>query len=238
MEIKRISDFTKLTYEDLRSMTRQELMAIHKQTYVWANNRYNAATDALKSRFNEKKNYPIPKAYRKDFERNLKTGEVEFHRYKKHEFNDFREEDITRGKLLNEVMREKNFLSTSTSTVGGHEQDVREFMDMLKDKFGIELNTRKAYTKFFEVYETLDASYEAILGKYETWREIAQVVDKRNIDNMSAEEIASYLTEKLNRRYEQGVEDEINRAIEQLPPDARELYLDSIFGGRNRKGDN
>ena len=174
MKIKNISDFKKLTYEDLRSMSKEELLNIHKQTYLWAQTRYNAATNALKGYFNEKKFYPIPKAYRKDFERNAKTGEVEFHKYKKHEFNDFR----------------------------------------------------------------TDVSFEVVIGKYETWREIAQVVDDRKFKDMSPDEIASYLTNRLNKNYEEGVYNNDLEGIEDLPPDARELYLDSIFGGRNRKGDN
>lgn len=238
MKIKNISDFKKLTYEDLRSMSKEELLNIHKQTYLWAQTRYNAATNALKGYFNEKKFYPIPKAYRKDFERNAKTGEVEFHKYKKHEFNDFRTEDVTRGKLLNEVMKEKYFLSTNTSTIRGHEQDIRDFMKMLKDKFDIRLRTREEYSKFFEVYETLDVSFEVVIGKYETWREIAQVVDDRKFKDMSPDEIASYLINRLNKNYEEGVYNNDLEGIEDLPPDARELYLDSIFGGRNRKGDN
>ena len=155
MKIKNISDFKKLTYEDLRSMSKEELLNIHKQTYLWAQTRYNAATNALKGYFNEKKFYPIPKAYRKDFERNAKTGEVEFHKYKKHEFNDFRTEDVTRGKLLNEVMKEKYFLSTNTSTIRGHEQDIRDFMKMLKDKFDIRLRTMKNIQSFLKFMKLL-----------------------------------------------------------------------------------
>lgn len=187
-----INDITKMTTREINKLDNANLKAFTKRAADFAQRRFNRLYDAVKQKRKSNKNYPVPRVIHRN-----KIGAVQRRKFA------VTAED-NRAKLLSKAAEYRDFLRTKTSTLSGHQRNIERFINMVNDRYGIKIRTREEYNEFFEIYDAVlhvndgqreKVSIDAILGKYETWRVIAEKMKDKS--NKSPMEIAQEIKDRL-----------------------------------------
>jgi hypothetical protein len=223
MEIRKIDDLLNITGEQLSKLTKIELLSIHKKSYVWAQKRHDRAISALKEKFKENNNAAIPRAYRTEFTRDKNNNIVYEEKRLFTRYNKSDTEKITRSELIHEIINERNFLATKTSTIEGHEKDIKKFIKKLEELTEIKI-PKSEYSNFFNVYNYVKSN-ETIKSKYELWRDVAQVVTDKRLYDLTPSELATYLNNKINDEILRGNYNEDYNGTELDDKDVFDLFI-------------
>lgn len=213
MTIRKISDITNLRGEEMLKLTKEELIYAIKRANTWANKRLERALPVLQKRIEKDPNYPVPQVYRTDKRRG---GAIEERaKYKRFvegtgtnvRFVDplKRDGEYSISLLRSQFTRVRDFLDTKTSTMEGWQSVLDNWVQKLSEKTHVHIPKRE-YGRFWDIYNRVEESISehAIQGgRYELWRQVADVMEDKNYGDMTPEELATYLENKITMSADQ-----------------------------------
>jgi hypothetical protein len=197
----KISDLLSIPWEQINKMSYEEMYKYQKQIGVYAERRRKAALEAY-----HRNNIPLPTIYKDEV--NTKFS--------------FKPSG-NKNDLRRQISKTRNFLEAKTSTIKGWKDTLKNFVDRLNEKVGLDDKSinkfeldENQYKALWDIYNKLEeiqssATTKDFYDSNQRQREIYEAMDDLQIPkDMSSDlykefigDMVDYFSEKIRNKYEE-----------------------------------